>query len=408
MELSSGIPRDIDLTERGSFRQGAPDLLHHVEYKHGELPWYSDGKLKNPYGIIHRSRYFNNITDDDLSWDDVSIEDNIISNMELVTSDNDLFQVLPLKIDEEFEITEDPKSLIPYIKNSNIYIYGDSVIASSLFKARFKDYEDDVIDYADATDFYQYLDFSVAGSSSTSWRTNISNQIFNTYSSSTLISDFKNLKFNLTPEVFRSVHLSKKELSGKKLICGKGDELKLKLRKMQYLEEVRKLLIEYKTPDSYTSTRCTECGRIFVNNILGYKWHGICPECQMNKSIYYLNHNSRLNHFDRKSFHDFHGEIMRGKGFKIFDNEDGQLSKSLDTIDYYRQCRYDDRGRFLVQLPRRSHELEVELESGLIEDDEPDENRRWGSPQLYFSADPRGERILDYGRSLMLRLINSA
>lgn len=409
MELSSGIPRDIDLTERGNFRDGAPNLLHQKEYRHGELPWYSNGKLKNPYGIIHRNIHISNIDNDDIMWNDTITFDYDSTFMEMVSSEEDLIQILPLKMKGEFEVTEDPSSLIPYIQKANVFIRGDSIIASSLFMAKFKDYEDDEIDYIDDREIYQYLNFSVSGSNSTSWRTSINNQIFNTYSSSsTLIKDFKHLKFDLTPGIFKDVHLSSKELSGKKLICGKGDELRLKLQKAKYLQEVQRLIDKYKKPDKYVFTECEECGRRFINGIFGYRWQKVCPECKLKQSIYNLNYNSKLYHFDRKSFHDFHAEIMRGRGFKTFDDQDGQMSHQLDTIDYFRHCRYDDRGRFLVQLPRRSHELEIELESGLFEDDEPDENRRFGKPTLYFSSNPIGDRILDFGRSTMLRLINSA
>lgn len=352
MKLSSGIPNDIDLTEHGNFRKGAPNLLHQKEYKHGVLPWNSDGKLKvrpvRHSTYFHRNEDWNTLS----SWSNIDmsgiVSEMYIDDLEYVESDADLTPPIKMNFDGKYEITEDPKSLIPFIENSNVKIFGDAIIASSLFTAKFKNVDSDIDYIENVPDMFQYITFGRSNTSTNDvWNRDIHSQILSSVSSSTMIRDYKNLKFNLTPKIFQSVTLSSNEMNDEKLICGKGDELKLKLRKYKYLKEVKKLLNEYNKPERYLIKECPSCKQKYVAGILGHdKWGAPCPECKIMKNIFLLNHNVAKYHFDKRDFEDFFHTKMRGHGFKSFDDQDNQFSKNFDTIDFYRQCRYQDREDF--------------------------------------------------------------
>ena len=181
------------------------------------------------------------------------------------------------------------------------------------------------------------------------------------------------------------------ELSGRKIICGGGDELKLKYEKYFYLIKLRAILNEFDScmetkGNKSTTDLCKKCGKPIYNKVPFSKYYSTyCHECK----IYGL-FNEPNSRFDRvyRDDTDFHNQEILGDILYNFEDQqvDGYYEDHDRSIDYYHQPIYDDRGLHILRPPLRSQELNVNLSTGefMDEEDIPRRERFFSKPDLRY------------------------
>lgn len=205
---------------------------------------------------------------------------------------------------------------------------------------------------------------------------------------------------------YENTSLTMKEIKGECLLCGNSDEIKRKIKKIEFLNDVKRMIVNKNKIVKTVS--CRKCGREIPIYYFGVrKDTKYCAECQLNE-LFTLNTSKHI-HLNNNIWHDFYMVILRGCGFKSFYLNNDQSEEFSDTIDYYRQTRYMDNGRFLVQLPARSHELETDLNFEKITgEEEPDSNRLVKKPHRLFTSGREEYSYSVFYRRVINHFINRA
>lgn len=401
MEVSKGIPNDIDLTEDEVFADGVGDILQDRKLVAGELPWDHNGiALPHNYRAQATGHFVESTFDFEI--DDMytifSDTDAIrILNTE-IEYDDDFMDGISLKsyheymdrITKKYPVTEDPASIIPYFKYFDIRISANGV---SAFPRSIRSYKKDLT----------YSPYAARGFDKFMWTPDSTSSDF-AYINQTMISSssrfittplyaISNRMDNaiiLLPDSYKSVQLSDEELNGEVLICGTGEELKLKVKKYNFIQEVKELIKKYGNHETpWSEERCRICGRTYINGLFGDDdKDSLCQECR--ETVLDFNH-SMIHYTSAINFCDFSSVTMRGKPVGLLSDIDDQSDNTSDTIDFFRQPSYTDRGLYIIRFPRDSHELTIDIKTGLSAEDEDEDNiiRRRGrhKPKLTYDAD---------------------
>lgn len=409
--LSKGIPSDIDLTMNGVFRSGVGEILTFCTYTPGILPWDSEGRVKNnKHDRVHYWRYddqnqlfqtievmFNDFTsvDDDMQFN----FENRISNWSLTYHSNssDSFESTVYKRSARKIITiEDISELEKYAETYKLSIIGGKVLGDLTKPKR-------VFDYGDSA-WYNTKIYNYSFSSNSTNTIKISN-------TSPYFDSFDGIPAHDIELVLKGcerAYLSKKELDGESLIYGTADEVASKIRKLLFVEEARRLIKETEPRKKIETHICHHCGKEVPIGYFGYSsYDKYCAECAL-ELFMKMKTPDKLDTLGTARWTDFDSINMRGDGFKQFDLEDDQWYEQFDTIDFFRPTRYSDRGRFLVQIPRGSHELDVDFDTGrMMDEEEPDSNRYRNKPDMLFGPEEKSSYRL-YEIHSINRLINRA
>ena len=389
MAKSAGVSRDIDLTERGDFRDGVEDILTFCTYTPGILPWDSDGTIKNNKrervhywrqtgdGLFHSIDIWNNAdlvdfitTDDDGDgiWWTMTAKYNVSSSRTVHVKSRQ--QVTIHSVDD----------LIPYMDRHILYIENGSVYAKT---------KQDL--------FYHKPKFTQSQSSKAYTWSELSNNTSIIHIENNALCDNSGVTFmlctdndiiELVLEGLESVKLTPKEIDDRVFLCGRADEVSKKILKKKYLKEAQAIIDLYQPKERKHNT-CKNCGREFPIGIFGTTESIVlCAKCALHDFMnMHPKSDSAISSIKNRSLGD---EEMRGDGFKSFALHDDQSLTDSDTIDYYHQTRYADRGVFLLRAPRGSFELETELSDNLTLEnpDDEDEVPRWSrEPERVFKSD---------------------
>lgn len=362
MKKSKGISRDIDLTENNIFGNGVSEILGESKYSPNTLPWNSNGQLKN--NSNHDKEYIDDytftvtfnadgsITTFNDSWYSTKyINNNTYTNNNIIKY-----------IQKEIHLPSDNiYKLYEYIDLYDVHIDLNKITIDI-------DYINDMITYKMSNDI-EYTSSS--------------------YSSDTFSIRSTNMLYDITPEIFKSIKLTEDEMYDRCMITGYGMDLKLKHMKKEYFRKGLEYLKNKKRRKHNNYFICSNCNNRY-HELFRRLHSSVCPECYA-KLTQSTNHNKKLTKVP--TCNDLHSNISR-KRYRLDyhkrnildDQQNIEFSDNTKSIDFFRQPIYSDRGVYFLRIPRRSHELQVDLKTNVISDDDSNEIRQSSfKPELRYN-----------------------